>query len=432
MSDGEWANQTNKDSLEYDWQKYQQQVADERENWERRFQLESAQQMKMLGEQAATDVKLWKQTQSPQAIVKAAQDVGLNPAVILGKTGGTPSITPAAVPSPSTPVSPGGTPGMVGYNQQDPFLQLSEIVQGLSDMSRTGVDAYSSLKQLPSILGNRLADTAYKESMKEYQDLVNVTYSAFGSKQAAATFLKTFNEGILAKVQGDTEKARKLWLDAERELFGVQTKTMNAELPFVATKMKSVINNLDSATEANKAAAQDSRTHAHLNTALGSYYDALRKTEDDLRQGRVNAQTWSNWLSELSFNHNSRLNAQERITFDKEVAARFATLEREGLLTAEEREKLYQMQVSSDWAERQAFADYCGKFATILEQGSQSYGNIANGWSQPERNHIRQQMVDIMNDRQNKVHENYTIHDYTPEGHQRTWTRDYYRSKPNN
>lgn len=176
-----------------------------------------------------------------------------------------PSITPAAVPSPSSPVAPGGSPGMVGYNQQDPFLQLSEIVQGLSDMSRTGVDAYSSLKQLPSILGNRLADTAYKEVQTEYADMVNATYRLFGSKQAAAQFMKTFNEGILAKVQGDTEKARKLWLDAERELFGIQKKTAEAELPYVATKMKSVINNLDSATEANKAAAEDSRSHVAVN-----------------------------------------------------------------------------------------------------------------------------------------------------------------------
>lgn len=70
MTDGEWANQTNQESLEYDWKKYQQQVEDERQNWEHRFQMESQQQMKMLGAQAAADVNAWKQTQSPKLLLR--------------------------------------------------------------------------------------------------------------------------------------------------------------------------------------------------------------------------------------------------------------------------------------------------------------------------------------------------------------------------
>lgn len=78
-------------------------------------------------------------------------------------------------------------------------------------------------------------------------------------------------------------------------------------------------NNTESGTEANKAAAAASNAQADLLTAQAAtewlsqnykvgllssqkeYYEALKQTEDDLRSGKVNAQTLRNSLDSLDF-----------------------------------------------------------------------------------------------------------------------------------
>lgn len=414
-SSGEWADLTNQKSLDYDWKKYQDQVQVERENWNYRY----GKELEASAYQSELQKSLWEATQSPQALASAGAKIGINPASMLGSMGGSvPQISP--ISSPSTPIASGGSPAMVGYNQQDPFLQFAEVIQSLSELGRDGVESFNTLKQLPSILGNRIADTSVKQAMSDYQEMANVVYEYFGSKQAAATYFKTFNEAVRAQAEGNRSLAEKKTLEAQSLLYDDEHKKNTALLPLIVTHQNSVIRNLDASSRAFDASAADSRSHidvnrsqASYNRSLTDYTNELKQTEAKLRDERFEALSLSNDLDTIQrYILGNELKINDA-TFDAQLRARIAVLERENLITSQQAEILYQMGVSSDWAERNQFANYVGQFSDVLNNATQSYGNVMHGWSDAQRNNIRSEFNDILREQnRNNVTETYNYDAY--------------------
>lgn len=318
-----------KEAQAYNTQMYERQLADSRETYEK--------------------------YQSPQALVKAYESIGLNPAAVLGNlgNGGSPSV-------PSASGSPTASVGSL-QNAGAPFADvLPTAVDAVSKLVDSGVKSSRLAPEIAYIMeqihGSQLANS--------YQKLVNFVYGKYGEKKMESEVNELITRSYMQYMTGrhqealeSSEKVTKMILDNKLGMSDVERAnyaTYYSEfLRGLQLSNKYQEESLGIPTLQKKQIQSDTVR----NFALSSYYTALSKTEDALREGSVEMQSLQNDLLTINkFFNGNELQIQEA-TKDSKIVGVLNALAREKLITekaAYEARTAYYMAQSAaadaDWA----------------------------------------------------------------------------------
>lgn len=218
------------DAQEYNTQMYNQQVADQREN----FNLENAEYDRRVKQQNQLQRDMMKYVfekySSPAAQAKALEQAGINPAALYAQGqspfGGMPSgdvSAPASgsIASPSAPTSPVASVGTL-HNEAAGFTHmLSEFGNAITAVSQSSLqDAQKT--EINTLLEHKLRGmilendwTFIKKGISQIQLGID---KLFAKPKARAELKRTVNEAMLFKLKGQTEKFQAKLLQIKEKL----------------------------------------------------------------------------------------------------------------------------------------------------------------------------------------------------------------------
>lgn len=238
------------DAQEYNTQMYNQQVADQREN----FNLENAEYDRRVKQQNQLQRDMMKYVfekySSPAAQARALEQAGINPAALYAQGqspfGGMPSgdvSAPASssIASPSAPTSPVANVGTL-HNEAAGFTHmLSEFGNAVAAVSQSSLqDAQKA--EINTLLEEKLRGmilendwTFIKKGLSEVQLGVE---RIIAKPRARAELKRTINEAVLFKLQGQTEKFKSKLFEIQEKLgkqeYGFKEKANPLELARIA------------------------------------------------------------------------------------------------------------------------------------------------------------------------------------------------------
>lgn len=206
------------DAQEYNTQMYNQQVADQREN----FNLENAEYDRRVKQQNQLQRDMMKYVfekySSPAAQAKALEQAGINPAVLYAQGqspfGGMPSgdvSAPAgsSIASPSAPTSPIASVGTLQNEGAGFSNMISEFGSAITAVSQSSLQD-AQKEEINTMLEEKLRGmilendwTFVKKGISQIQLGVD---KLFAKPRARAELKRTINEALLFKLQGQTEK----------------------------------------------------------------------------------------------------------------------------------------------------------------------------------------------------------------------------------
>lgn len=329
--------------------------------------------------------KLWSQQfgaqneyNSPSALSSRLLSAGINPSSVFGGAGSSstnsmgasslPSNIPqiSATPS-STHASPIGLPSGAWAPAQT-MSDIAAIARDFAAAKKAGVQTdqleklfdYEVSERTERIFGQRLANDAM--SIANY---VNDQIKDTKVRQAAQELLKLIAD--TKNIDQDTAlKYEHVFTERTEQLLNMAKKKLSEE-EYELLKLK-----VDNFQEEFRTTMQNIRSDTSKNTSITKLNNALTETENQLRSGKVKAQDLANEYqtigNDLMYND---LWVSNR-TLDAKIDGMIHQWRREGIITAQEEEKLYQYKVASKWAERQQFIQYVGATA-------QAVGNVLGG-----------------------------------------------------
>lgn len=265
-------------------------------NWEKQFGMTQNQWVTRLGLENDAAYKQWLRTQSPAAIAAEARKAGINPAALVGNSGGSvPNVGVQATSPSGTGVSGGSSPAPSFGLMQGNFAQdAAAIYSSLGSYARDSATADATMKMLEHNIQLLVSQSNYQQEMARTQMLQNHVYSIFGEKQAAANFMKTYYEGLFAQAHGENEKALTYMNSALGDLYSIQGYKASLELPYVVplitgkiNEIKATIEELKSRKVRNYAEAEELRermkvypSQQSVNNALAELYKSGARLND--------------------------------------------------------------------------------------------------------------------------------------------------------
>lgn len=339
----------------------------------------------LLRQASDSQFKLWSQQfgaqnayNSPSALSSRLLSAGINPSAVFGGSGASstnsmgasslPSNIPQISATPSTThASPIGLPSGAWAPAQT-MSDLASIARDFASAKKAGVETdqleklfdYEVAERTERIFGQRLTNDAMtianyvNEKIKD----TKVRLAAQELLQLIATTKNIDADSALKYEQVFTERTEQLLNMAKKKL---------SEEEYELLKLK-----VDNFQEEFKTTMQNIRSDTSKNASITKLNNALTETENQLRSGKVKAQDLANEYqtigNDLMYND---LWVSNR-TLDAKIDGMIHQWRREGIITAQEEEKLYQYKVASKWAERQQFIQYVGATA-------QAVGNVLGG-----------------------------------------------------
>lgn len=349
--------------------------------------------------QNAWNEQMYQKYQSPKAVVSQNVAAGLNPAALNGVNNGVsansmggssasmpPQISPTSFNSNASPM---GVPqGMSGRG--DSIAEIGSFLRDVAEAKKKGVETdqleklfdYELEERALRIFGQRLTN----DSIALANYVANNTKDV-KVRKATHELVKLISE--TENIDQDTQlKFEQMWNQRSEYLLNV-AKARLSDKEYELLEFK--VNNMQEEFKTTMANIRADTAKKNSETKLNN---ALRETENQLREGKVTCQELGNSLSrigvEMSYND---LWVSNR-TLDAKVVALMHSLEREGIITKQEGEKLYQMSVSSDWAERSQFINYVSATAQAAGSVLSGAGSAVSGaasWQNAKWNNLNYQ-----------------------------------------
>ena len=353
---------------------YNQQVQDMLKNYPELLRMASSSQF-----------DLWKNQfneqnnyNSPTAEVSRLLAAGINPNSVYGGQGSTssnamgasslptqaPQVSPISSPLSASPV---GLPSGAWAPAQS-MRDIASMARDFTEAKKAGVQTdqleklfdYEVAERTARVFGQRLANDA--QSIANYiNEKVKDTKVRLAAQELLKLIADTKNidqDTAVKYEQVFTERSQQLLNKAKSKLSGEEYELLKLKVDNFQEEFKTTMQNIRSDTSKNKSITK-------LN-------NALTETENQLRSGKVKAQDLANEYqtigNDLLYND---LWVSNR-TLDAKIDGMIHQWRREGIITAQEEEKLYQYKVASKWAERQQFIQYVGATA-------QAIGNVLGG-----------------------------------------------------
>lgn len=169
---------------------------------------------------------------------------------------------------------------------------------------------------------------------------------------------KLYNEGLLALVKQDTEKAEQAFKDAQANLSKNQSKQVEEMLPVIVKTQEETVKLIQEQRNTEKAKQSNLFAGAQLSSASADTINALRDSEVKLRRAIANKEhvTW------IMFN----------TYIDKLYSAYEAQLDAAGISKDLMKQKLQELERSNDWGEVNQFINA----ASSIVSSFSSIGNM--------------------------------------------------------
>lgn len=302
---------------------------------------------------------------NPSAQVERLIAAGLNPATMYGSgsvanTGdiSTPSAAGSTVspsmPSFSTPIMQ-TPPSVLGAM----FGSLESVTRSLTNLSQAGLNKQQQVK-ISSLLTAELDKMLAEKDNIEISNQVKkftfeldkvFSYLERGGKlnESYNQAYKLYNEGLLALVKQDTEKAEQAFKDAQASLSKNQSKQVEEMLPMLVKTQEETVKLVQQQQRTEKAKQSNLYAGAQLSQANAKTVDALRDSEVRLKEAisKKENETWkmfNAYIDELYSAYHSQL---EAAGVSKEIMI----------------QKLQQMQRDNDWGEVDKFLNAASSFS---------------------------------------------------------------------
>lgn len=331
-SQNQWQSAENDKDRMWQQQEWLRQFISQNQEWQRRFDMEN-------------------EYNTPSAQVARLKAAGLNPAAMLGNTGG---LTAAGAADPGTS-SPGQFPShqVTPMPLQNPngvssssqmYSSVAQMIESISSASRLGLESERQKKTLQATLDNIISDTNNKEAAAALTNIKSILLNTKGGDLISSYIAKMNGELSLAVAKGDTEKVQQLYLSSLKEFTDNKSKALQEVLPQIQPYFETYFDVQKTQAEKNKADAEESRASA-------AKQRAETITIDSLRDGQVRGQQLANTISEMIGIIKSKDAKLAEETYIQRFDALLESYEREKWLTEEQREKAKQAVVNSDWQE---------------------------------------------------------------------------------
>lgn len=336
----------------------------------------------------------WNAPGNQMALLKAA---GINPAASGQQSSATSSmgasaahIPPQISPTPfNANASPIGIPqGMSGRG--DSIAEIGSFLRDVAEAKKKGVETdqleklfdYEVEERAQRIFGQRLTN----DSIALANYVANNTKD-IKVRRATQELVKLVSD--TENVDADTAlKFEQMWTERSEQLLNL-AKSRVSDKEYEVLKFK-----VDNLQEEFKTTMANIRADTAKKDSERKLNNALRETENQLREGKVTCQELGNNLSQIGVDLAYNDLWVSNRTLDAKVTGLMHSLEREGIITKQEGEKLYQMSVSSEWAERQQFINYVSATAqaagSVLSGAGSAIGGAAS-WKNAQWNNLNYQ-----------------------------------------
>lgn len=317
---------------------------------------------------------LENQYNNPSSQVQRLVDAGLNPATMYGSgsvsnTGdiATPSAAGSTVspsmPSFSTPtmLTP---PSVLGAM----FGSLESVTRSLTNLSQAGLNKQQQVK-ISSLLTAELDKMLAEKDNVEISNQVKkftfeldkvFSYLERGGKlnETYNNAYKLYNEGLLALVKQDTEKAEQAFKGAQANLSKNQSKQVEEMLPLLVKTQEETVNLVKEQQNTERAKQSNLYAGAELSKANTKTVDALRDSEVRLKES-ISKKENETWIMFKTY-------------IDKLYSAYSSQLDAAGVSKEIMLQKLEQMKRDNDWGEVDKFLNAASSFVTSFS----SLGNM--------------------------------------------------------
>lgn len=341
----------------------------------------------------------------PTEQVKRLKAAGFNPAAIssqalgdmgLASAGGSSNTASPQIPS-SHGVSPVGSMSFSGVaSSAQVFSSLAQLQDSLSSAASRGFETAAAQRKVQSEIDKNLSEVSRNLEEAGLTRTNNLLRQTFGAGKEYAEIRSLINDAALKEAQGKTEDSKQILNKALAFAANAKGNVDQETLPLLLKELQGKINNLEADTKLKGAQTKTESTKQSLNVATAEnldaetvYINALRKTEDDLRTGRVEAQTLANDISEVRKQIITRQNNNEILVNDHYVNGLINQFEREGILNAELKEQLYKAIQENNWL----FVD---KYLAAVESVTRSFGNLLGGAAIWRRVGIAERVQDLL------------------------------------
>lgn len=205
---------------------------------------------------------------TPLAQIERLREAGINPYAALsqgssqisGQASGNaslPGLMPGGVAMPHVSPIPSPVSGFLPALQAYAEIKLKE-----AQAKKAGAETHAIDEKLPEEIANLGADTKAKEAQAIYTSLLHDIESVYGRAERGMKLKNMAADFALALAKGETEKALKLYYDAEKELTDTKNANEKQQAPIILENLKKTGRAIDASAAASRASAAESRAGA--------------------------------------------------------------------------------------------------------------------------------------------------------------------------
>lgn len=351
-------------------------------------------QTMMYERQKLDQENFYKQYQSPEAISKSLAGLGVNPSSVFSSgqsIGGSAS---------SMPSVPSGAQASIG-SLLNPLAPYAEGLQGvtgqaaqmLSAMSDSKLKDAQTVHVLKQAYGQEFTNQLLKISASVANWQIPQEAKAKIDDLMASAALKNAH-GKYLEAQTETERIFKIVRENEVKIGHQNILDMSIRLSYLDSLLNNQLQLGKEQIKTEKTVQGVNRSQTNVNLSVYRLNNAMRETENQLRDGKVELQQLGIEQSRIGRDmmYND-LFVSNRSLLDR-THAMVSEYQRQGILTKQEAERLYQLEVSSDWAERREFINYVGATAQAVGNVLGGTGSVMSGaanWKNAKWNNLNYQ-----------------------------------------
>lgn len=286
---------------------------------------------------------------APSAQMARLKAAGINPNAFMQNSGlaqlGASSASPAAVSatgsataSPAShSVSPASAPSFSGLSSMAAsFTSAAQMADALSSLEQTGLNVNRQKAMLPIEVEQARNEAAISHQKALLSEIETNVANAWADKTAAAQFNKLVSDSYAAYARGDLDKANELVSQAQERVTSLEGEIKAEQRPLLLANLKALHDVYKSEQARNYASAEASKADAAESYANISYTEALMRTENDLREGKVTKQTLDNAWQRITNGMLRREDSRDAATNGAKLRAIFAECERQHYITDEQ------------------------------------------------------------------------------------------------
>lgn len=346
------------------WQASQNQLD---RDWQERFY-----HMQLGGQSALWQEQFDKTNEynSPSAQVARLQAAGINPAVLTGALG---AGNAAPLSAPSAPsggsshsVSMTNLPTAQGFSSDAAlFSSLAQMNDALSHVAQTGLNVERQQALLQKEGDNLVADTDKKRQESNLTNIQALLKQRWGDSEVQAQVNSLVASAEEMRARGNYHGAASALAKANAALANSRKMQTDELTPKLVSELDARIKYFNNEADLAHERVFTEKSQQAANYARSNLDNALRSTEDALRDGRVTAQDLSNRINRV---REDLLRVDQYVAHEVSGARVEGILQeyrRQGLINDELVKKIERLGIQNNWENAHQILGVCGEALSI-------------------------------------------------------------------